>query len=85
MYTLVFYEAIVNKVFHLSLLVGTTVVPFNVDVSALVIIRGIVVALLLLSYRCNVTINGLWLFHMVSWVGLQCVIVVLHDHNHLLF
>ena len=28
------------------------------------------VALLLLSYRCFVTINVLWL--MVLWVGLQC-------------
>ena len=34
------------------------------------------VALLLLSYRCIVTINVLWLFLMVPWVGLQCAIVV---------
>ena len=34
------------------------------------------VASLLLSYRCSVTINVLWLFLAVSWVGLQCVIVV---------
>ena len=34
------------------------------------------VALLLLSYRCIVTINVLWLFLMVPWVGLQNVIVV---------
>ena len=34
------------------------------------------VALLLLSYRCIVTINVLWLFLAVPWVGLQCVIVV---------
>ena len=40
------------------------------------------VALLLLSYRCIVTINVLWLFLMVPWVGLQCVIVVFTDHNH---
>ena len=34
------------------------------------------VALLLLSYRCIVTINVLWLFLTVPLIGLQCVIVV---------
>ena len=43
------------------------------------------VALLLLSYRCIVTINVLWLFLTMPWVGLQCVIVVFPDHTHLLF
>ena len=43
------------------------------------------VVLLLLSYRCIVTINVLWLFLTVSWGGLQCVTVVLPDHTHLLF
>ena len=43
------------------------------------------VALLLLSYIYSVTINVLWLFFTVSWVGLQCVIVVFPDHTHLLF
>ena len=43
------------------------------------------VALLLLSYRCIVTINVLWLFLTVPWVCLQCVIVVFPDHTHLLF
>ena len=33
------------------------------------------VALLLMSYRCIVTISVLWLFLTVTWVGLQCVIV----------
>ena len=42
------------------------------------------VALLLLSYRCIVTVNVLWVFLMVLWVGLQCVIVVYSDHTHLL-
>ena len=37
------------------------------------------VALLLLSYRCIVTINVLRLFLTVPWVGLQCVIVVFSD------
>ena len=43
------------------------------------------VASLLLSYRCIVTINVMWLFLAVPWVGLQCVIVVFPDHTHLLF
>ena len=43
------------------------------------------VALLLLSYRCIVTLNVLWLFFTVPWVDLQCVIVVFPDHTHLLF
>ena len=43
------------------------------------------VPLLLLSYKCTVIINDLWLFRMMPWVGLQCVIVVLPDHTHLLF
>ena len=40
------------------------------------------VALLLLSYRCLVTVNVLWLFLTVPRVGLQCVIVVFPDHTH---
>ena len=43
------------------------------------------VGLLLLSYRCIVTIHVLGLFLTVPRVGLQCVIVVLPDHTHLLF
>ena len=43
------------------------------------------VALLLLSYRCIVTINVLWLFLTVLWVGLQCAIVVFPDHTHIFF
>ena len=42
------------------------------------------VALLLLSYRCIVTVNVLWLFLTVPWVGLH-VIVVPDDYTHLLF
>ena len=42
-------------------------------------------ALLLLSYRCIVTINVRWLFLTVSWVGLQYVIVVFPGRTHLLF
>ena len=43
------------------------------------------VALLILYYRCIVTINALWLFLTVPWVDLQCVIVVFPDHTHLIF
>ena len=43
------------------------------------------VALLLLSYICIVTINVLWLLLTLPWIGLQYVIVVFPDHTHLLF
>ena len=43
------------------------------------------VALLLLPFECLVNVNVLWLFLRARWVGLQCVIVVFPDHNHLLF
>ena len=42
------------------------------------------IALLLLSYKCIVTINVMWLFLEVLWVGLQCVSVAFPDHTHLL-
>ena len=42
------------------------------------------VALQLLSYRCIVTVNVLWLFLTVPWDGLQCVIVGFPDQTHLL-
>ena len=42
-------------------------------------------ALLLLSYRCIITINVVLLFLTASWVGLQYVAVVFPYHNHLLF
>ena len=40
------------------------------------------VALLLLSFRCRVTVNVWWPFLTVSWVGLQFVIVAFPDHTH---
>ena len=43
------------------------------------------VALLLLSFGCLVTVNILWLFLTVPWVCLQFVFVVFPDHTHLLF
>ena len=50
-----------------------------------IILKRKLVALLLLSCRCIVSINVLWLFLTVSWVGLQCVIVVFPDQTHLPF
>ena len=43
------------------------------------------VALLLLSYRCLVTVNDVWLFLVVPRVGLHCVIVEFPDHTHSFF
>ena len=43
------------------------------------------VALLLLSDGCFLSLNVLWLFRTVPWVSLQCEIVVFPDHTHLLF
>ena len=43
------------------------------------------VAWLLLSYECLVTVNVLRLFFTVPWVGLRYVIVVFPGHTHLLF
>ena len=40
------------------------------------------VALIVLSYRCLVTVNVLWLFLTVPWVGVQCMIVVFPDHTY---
>ena len=44
-----------------------------------------ILVLLLLSYRCIATINVLWIFLKVPYVGLQCMIVVFPDHTDLLF
>ena len=43
------------------------------------------VALLLLSYSCIDTINVLWRFLTVPWIGLQYVIVGFPDHTHYCF
>ena len=42
------------------------------------------VALLLLSYRCIVTINVMWLLLTVPCVGQQYVIVVFPNHTYFL-
>ena len=42
------------------------------------------VALLLLSFICLVTVKSLWMCLMVPWVCLPCVIVVFPDQTHLL-
>ena len=47
-------------------------------------IRGLV-GLLLLSYRSLITVNVLWHFLTMPWVGLHCVIVIFPDYTHLLF
>ena len=53
---------------------------------AIILTRKIVlVALLLLFFGCLVTVNVLWLFLTVPWVGLQFVIVLFPDQTHLLF
>ena len=57
----------------------------NYFVSFLVLRKRALVALLLLSFPCLVTVNVLWLFLTVPWIGLGCVIVVIPDHTHLLF
>ena len=33
----------------------------------------------------SITVNVLWHFLTVTWVGLQCVIVAFLDYTHLLF
>ena len=47
--------------------------------------RGREVALLLLSYKCLVTENVLWLFLAVPWVGLQSVTVIVPNHTHIIY
>ena len=47
--------------------------------------KRMLVALLLFSYIYIVTINVMWLFRTVTWVGLQCVIVVFPDDTHILY
>ena len=42
------------------------------------------VALLLVSCICIVTINVLWFSLAMPWLGLQCVIVIFSDHTHFL-
>ena len=42
-------------------------------------------AMHLLSFRCLVTVNVLWLYLTVPMVGLQFVTVVFPDYTHLLF
>ena len=43
------------------------------------------IALFLFTYGCLVIVNGLWLFLKVTWVDLQCVIVVFPDYPHYFF
>ena len=43
------------------------------------------IALLLLSYECIVTVYILWLFLSVPWVGQLLVVVVFPEYTYLLF
>ena len=52
---------------------------------AIILKKRKLVALLLLSRRFSVTMNFLWLFLTVPWVGLRYVIVVFPVRTHLLF
>ena len=48
--------------------------------------KRVLVALLILSFLCLMTVKGvLRLFLNMSWVALQCVIVVFPDHTYFLF
>ena len=42
-------------------------------------------ALRLMSFGCLVTVNVMWLFLMMTYVGLDFFIVVFPDHTHLHF
>ena len=41
--------------------------------------------LLVLGNGCPVTVNVMWPFLTMPWVGLLCVIVLFSDHNFFLF
>ena len=46
---------------------------------AIILMRNRELIALLFLPVCPVTVNFLWLFFTVPWVGLKCVIVVFHD------
>ena len=63
---------------------------FKILIKQLIDVRAEVsvnLALLLLSFGCRVAINVMsqLLILAVPWVGLQCLIVVFHDHAYFLF
>ena len=47
--------------------------------------KRVLVSLILLSFRCLVTVSVLWLILAVPWVDLQCVIVIFSGLTHLLY
>ena len=57
---------------------------FGVISSSAIIMMGKrkLFALLCLTSWGLVTVSVLWFFLTVLWAGLQCVIVVFHDHTH---
>ena len=79
MYLLLFVDVLCCSLFWYSLLCVLS--SFAIILTR----KRELVALLLFSFRCIVTVNILWLYLTVPWVGLQCLIVVFADHTHLLF
>ena len=57
----------------------------NSSFSIILMRKGELLALLLLSFGCLVTENALWLFLTVPWAGLQFVIKEFPDHIHFFF
>ena len=47
--------------------------------------RELVNCFAFIVFGCRVTVNIMWLFLTVPWVGLQFVVVVFPDHTRLLF
>ena len=60
-----------------------TLLYVNSSFAIILLRKSKLVALLSLFTWCLV--SGMWLFLAVPWVSLQFVIVVFHDHTHLLF
>ena len=78
------YFPLFEGVLYLSLLCNALLCVHS-SLSIILKRKRKLVVLLLLSYKCIVTINVLLLLLTVPWVGLQCVIVVFPDQTHLLF
>ena len=77
---------LVIKCFNvLSIVCGGSVFVFNLVYITFILSNFAIIlemkrelgALCLLSYRCLITVNAMWLFLTVPWVGLQCVFVLL--------
>ena len=76
---------VVDLLFYVPLIVWYSLLCVLSSFAIILTRNRELVALLLLSFRlCLVTVNVFLLFLTVPWVGLHCVIVVFHDHTHLL-